>query len=168
MSNTTTRHVLGSSQKAVATAMNAMYPNQPYTYINTVEKWVLLTEYERLAVIFSNIDWATTNRALATIVVKFFKDYIKSNPDQDTIDMRLFDKFMGIEDLLKQQREEKVAEVKVERVKTNSIYPRSLEFILSVLPKRTEDLIIQEASLDTPTDGYPTMTLTVMLPMRNE
>ena len=161
MPNTTTRHVLGSSRKAVATVMNDMYPNMPYTYINSVEKWVLLTEYERLNIIFLDIDWADANRALATLVVKFFKDYIKSNPNQTDINMTVFDKFIAVEDMLRQP-------IAVEHRKTNTIYPRSHEFVLSVLPKRTEDLHITKVTIDTPTDNSepPTMTLTVLLPMR--
>jgi len=166
MSNTTrTRHVLGRSQKAVATVMNAMYPNQPYNYIHDTVQWAVLTDAERLQVVFSDIDWATTNRALATMVVKFFKDYIKDNPNQDTINMRVFDKFIGVEDMLKGEEA-----VKVERKDTNTTYHRSYEFVLSVLPTHVKDLLIQEATIDTPTDNSvpPTMTITVLLPMRND
>jgi len=170
---TRTRHVLGRSQKAVATVMNTMYPNIPYTYINTIEKWVLLTEDERLAVIFSDIGWATTNRALATMVVKFFKNYVKNNPNQDTVDMTLLERFVGVEELLRELRTEKTktkTKTKVERKDTNTTYHRSYEFVLSVLPKRTEDLVIQDATIDTPSDNSipPTMTITVLLPMRND
>jgi len=158
MSNTT-RYVLGSSHKAVATVMGAMYPNQPYVYIHDTFQWVGLTDDEKLNIIFSDIDWATTNRALATLVIRFFKDYIHDNPDQTDIDMKVFEKFIGVENIGKEE--------KVTRKKTNSIYPRSHEFILSVLPKRTEDFIIREAEIDTPLEGPPTITLTLLLPTRD-
>lgn len=160
MSNTTKRYyVLGKDPKDIANQMNAMYPNREYEHIHDVYQWYELTNEQRLDILFLDTEWQGENRALAIVVTKFFKTYIKDNPEQDEIDTEMVDKFLELNNMHK---------AKPQRKSTPIVYPSSRDFILDLLPTKTKDLVIMEADIDTPNNEAPVLTLRVMLPKRND
>ncbi len=131
--------------------MNAMYPNREYEHIHDTYQWIALTDEQRLGTLFLDTEWQGENRALAMMVTKFFKTYIKDNPEQDEIDTEMMDKFLEKETNTHRQ-----------------VYPNSHEFILDLLPTKTKDLIIMAADIHTPNnDEAPILMLRVMLPKRD-
>jgi len=149
-------NVLGSDPKEVAKMMRDMYRNASYTHIHDVGQWIDLPYEERTRVLFTDTEWYKENRALTLLVTKHFKRAMKNDPK--LIDADAMAAFMPNEAM----------DAKVKAPNNTAVYSNPQNFITDLLPTLTKDLIITEAITNIVPGEAPSITLTILIPKKNQ